>query len=127
MTIGSKVTGGLVPALLTGLNVRGGTRIGVGMLSGGEVALIFAGIGLAEGVIGGGIPGIFVPMTGGTAIVALMGPVFLYCNKPTAGEQWPESGLGARASQATTCRMVDSWRNSYLVKLGGKPWKLRRS
>ncbi len=70
----SKVAGSGLPALLVGFNRRGATRVALGMLPRGEVALIIAGIGLAAGVIGQDIFGVAVVMTVVTTIIA---PVLL--------------------------------------------------
>lgn len=51
LAIVSKVGGCFVSALTVGFNRLGGTRIGIGMLPRGEVALIIAGAGLAAGAI----------------------------------------------------------------------------
>ena len=81
LAIAGKVVGGMVPAFFTGFNTRGSTRIGIGMLPRGEVALIIAGIGLAEGVIGEEIFGVSILMTVITTILAPMGLVLLFRNK----------------------------------------------
>ncbi len=81
LAIVGKVVGGILPALFTGFNMRGSSRIGIGMLPRGEVALIIAGIGLAEGVIGEEIFGVSILMTVVTTILAPMGLVLLYRNK----------------------------------------------
>ena len=52
LAILSKVLGSGIPALVTGFNFLGSARIGVGMTPRGEVALIIAGIGLSQGIIG---------------------------------------------------------------------------
>jgi Kef-type K+ transport system membrane component KefB len=70
----SKLAGSGLPALLVGFNRRGATRVALGMLPRGEVALIIAGIGLAAGVIGKDIFGVAVVMTVVTTIIA---PVLL--------------------------------------------------
>ena len=81
LAIVGKVAGGMLPALFTGFNMRGSSRIGIGMLPRGEVALIIAGIGLAEGVIAEDIFGVSILMTVVTTILAPMGLVLLYRNK----------------------------------------------
>ena len=58
-----KVAGSGVPALFVGFNSRGATRIGVGMLPRGEVALIMAGVGISRGIIGHDLYGIAILMT----------------------------------------------------------------
>jgi len=70
----SKLVGAGVPALFVGFNRVGATRIALGMLPRGEVALIIAGIGLTSGVIGKDIFGVVIVMTVVTTVVA---PVFL--------------------------------------------------
>ncbi len=81
LAIGGKVIGGMVPAFFTGFNLRGSSRVGVGILPRGEVALIIAGIGLAEGIIGEEVFGVSILMTVVTTILAPMGLVLLYRNK----------------------------------------------
>ena len=56
----SKIFGCGLPALFAGFNLRGAYRIGVGMLPRGEVALIIAGIGLSNGVIGAEMFGVAI-------------------------------------------------------------------
>ncbi len=70
----SKLVGSGVPALFVGFNRTGATRIALGMLPRGEVALIIAGIGLTSGVIGQDIFGVAIVMTIITTVIA---PVFL--------------------------------------------------
>jgi Kef-type K+ transport system membrane component KefB len=70
----SKLVGAGVPALFVGFNRVGATRIALGMLPRGEVALIIAGIGLTSGVIGKDIFGVAIVMTVVTTVIA---PVFL--------------------------------------------------
>jgi Kef-type K+ transport system membrane component KefB len=70
----SKLLGAGIPALFVGFNRIGATRIALGMLPRGEVALIIAGIGLTSGVIGQDIFGVAIVMTVVTTVVA---PVFL--------------------------------------------------
>jgi Kef-type K+ transport system membrane component KefB len=66
----SKVVGCALPALFLKFNLRGGLRIGVGMLPRGEVALIIAGVGLSSGAIGSDLFGVAVMMTMLTTLVA---------------------------------------------------------
>lgn len=70
----SKVFGSGIPALFVGFNRIGATRVALGMLPRGEVALIVAGIGLTSGVIGQDIFGVAIVMTVVTTVLA---PVFL--------------------------------------------------
>ena len=78
LAVATKVFGCGLPALGLGFNVRGATRIGLGMLPRGEVALIIAGIGLASGVIDSGLFGVVIMMTGVTTFLApvLLVPAF---------------------------------------------------
>ena len=66
----AKVAGSGLPALLAGFNRRGAWRIGVGMLPRGEVALIMAGVGISEGIIGQELYGVAILMTIITTAVA---------------------------------------------------------
>jgi Kef-type K+ transport system membrane component KefB len=74
LAIISKVFGCGIPALAVGFNQRGGWRIGFGMLPRGEVALIVAGVGMAEGIITDTIFGVSILMT---MITTLLAPIFL--------------------------------------------------
>ena len=51
LALASKVLGCGLPALLVGFNLRGAARIGFGMAPRCEVALIIAGIGIANGLL----------------------------------------------------------------------------
>jgi Kef-type K+ transport system membrane component KefB len=70
----SKVFGCGLPALFSGFNLRGSTRVGVGMMPRGEVALIIAGIGLSQGLIGPIFFGVSIMMT---VITTLIAPIAL--------------------------------------------------
>ena len=76
-TVG-KVLGSGLPAAITGFNIRGSWRVGVGMLPRGEVGLIIAGIGLSRGAIGQNIFGVAILMTVVTTVVAsiALAPLF---------------------------------------------------
>ena len=74
LAIIGKVLGCGLPALGTGFNIKGATRIGIGMLPRGEVALIMAGVGLAGGFINPSIFGVAILMTLVTTVLA---PLFL--------------------------------------------------
>ena len=78
LAIFSKVVGSGAPALVSGFNLRGSTRIGVGMMPRGEVALIIAGIGLSHGIIGQDLFGVSILMTVITTLIAptLLVPLF---------------------------------------------------
>ncbi len=74
----SKVLGSGVPALATGFNLRGSTRVGIGMMPRGEVALIIAGIGLSQGIIGQDLFGVSIMMTVITSVAAPVALVSLF-------------------------------------------------
>ena len=74
LAVVGKVVGAGAPALLGGFNLRGGWRIGLGMLPRGEVALIIAGVGLARQVISGPEFGVAIMMT---VVTTVMAPVLL--------------------------------------------------
>ncbi len=78
LAIFSKVVGSGGPALVSGFNLRGSARIGVGMMPRGEVALIIAGIGLSHGIIGQELFGVSILMTVITTLIAptLLVPLF---------------------------------------------------
>ena len=73
-----KVFGCGMPALAVGFNIRGATRIGVGMMPRGEVALIVAGVGLSRGVIEPDVFGVAIMMTFITTVLApiMLVPIF---------------------------------------------------
>ncbi len=77
----SKVFGCGLPALIW-FNKRGAARIGMGMLPRGEVALIIAGVGLAQNVIGPEVFGVAIMMTLVTTIIAPLGLVPLFKGGP---------------------------------------------
>ncbi|MEW6549642.1 MAG: cation:proton antiporter [Spirochaetota bacterium] len=68
--VASKVLGCGIPSMFLGFNLRGATRIGIGMVPRGEVALIIAGIGLAGGFLEPSIFGVVIIMIMATSIVA---------------------------------------------------------
>jgi Kef-type K+ transport system membrane component KefB len=74
LAIFGKVVGSGVPALLAGFSRMGAWRVGVGMSPRGEVGLIIAGIGVAEGIIGKDLFGVAILMTVVTTFIA---PIFL--------------------------------------------------
>ena len=78
LAIFSKVVGSGGPALISGFNLRGSTRIGVGMMPRGEVALIIAGIGLSHGIIAQDLFGVSIMMTILTTLIAptILVPLF---------------------------------------------------
>ena len=101
LAIIGKVVGSGVPALWTGFNLRGATRIGLGMLPRGEVALIIAGVGLSEGIIEQDLFGVAILMTIVTTVVApiLLVPAFERggsgLRRPRAEEEAPSAAAEA--------------------------------
>lgn len=72
LAIVTKIVGCGLPALAVGFNRRGAWRIGVGMMPRGEVALIIAGVGIAERLIDQTIFGVAILMTIVTTMIAPM-------------------------------------------------------
>ncbi|MDZ7615726.1 MAG: cation:proton antiporter, partial [Patescibacteria group bacterium] len=66
----TKLIGCGLPPLLSGFNLRGGLRIGVGMVPRGEIALLMAGMAMASGVLTQEILSIVVAVTLLSSIVA---------------------------------------------------------
>ena len=66
----AKIIGCGLPSLFLGFNPRGATRIGIGMVPRGEVALIIAGIGLSGGILDPSIFGVAILMIMVTSIIA---------------------------------------------------------
>jgi Kef-type K+ transport system membrane component KefB len=94
-----KIIGCGLPAL-GWFNFRGAARIGVGMLPRGEVALIVAGVGLAERLIGQDIFGVSIMMTLITTVIAPIGLVPLFRGRPGRHGQtaWPSEAPSAEPS-----------------------------
>ena len=97
LAILAKQIGCALPTFLCGFNLKGGLRIGAGMIARGEVALIVAGIGLANGYLTQEIFGIGILMTLVTTVVAPPCLVGLF-NLPGEGVRRPHgrSALGSR-------------------------------
>jgi Kef-type K+ transport system membrane component KefB len=74
LAIVGKIVGCGIPAMVAGFNPRGAWRVSVGMLPRGEVALIIAGVGLANSIIGIEEFGVAIMMT---AITTLITPILL--------------------------------------------------
>ncbi|MEN3044035.1 MAG: cation:proton antiporter [Candidatus Hydrothermales bacterium] len=70
----SKIVGCSIPAFIVKFNILGATRIGVGMIPRGEVALIVAGVALARGVISHDLYGVAIMAT---FITTLLAPILL--------------------------------------------------
>ncbi|CAM2068438.1 Cation:proton antiporter [Sulfidibacter corallicola] len=77
----SKVLGSGIPCFLVGFNALGASRIGLGMLPRGEVALIVAGVGLSAGYIGDDMFGVVIMMTLITTLMAPPGLVALFAHE----------------------------------------------
>ena len=96
LAILSKVLGCGLPALATGFNFLGSARIGVGMTPRGEVALIIAGIGLSQGIIGQSLFGVSIMMTIITTVVA---PLVLVRSYRGGGEGTRKAARAAKAAE----------------------------
>lgn len=88
VAVAAKVIGGGLPALLFDFNLRGASRVGLGMVPRGEVALIVAGVGLAAGALEPDVFGVAILMTAVSTFVAppLLGYLF---NSPAPGVRHP--------------------------------------
>lgn len=123
-----KVVGAGLPALLVGFNLRGGLRVGLGMLPRGEVALIIAGVGITAGVIGPEIYSVAVLMT---FITTLIAPVFFLNVLQRGGpglrrgeEAFPDvcaleqpERYRYRFSKRWEARVAEEWRNELIAVL----------
>ena len=78
LAILGKLAGSGVAALITGFNLRGSWRIGVGMVPRAEVAITIAGIGIAKGIIGAELFGVTIMVVIITTLIAtiLLEPAF---------------------------------------------------
>ncbi|MBT4513748.1 MAG: cation:proton antiporter, partial [Chloroflexi bacterium] len=90
----SKLIGAGLPALAVGFNRRGAWRIAIGMLPRGEVALIIAGIGLSNEVIGQDVFGVAILMT---IVTTLIAPIILVPAFTSGGSGLRRPMGGARA------------------------------
>ena len=70
-----------VPAMIALRNIKGGFRVGVGMISRGEVGLIIAGIGVTSGILTQNIYGAVVAMVIFTTIVTPIALRWAYAEK----------------------------------------------
>lgn len=66
----SKFAGCAIPSLFLNFNLRGASRIGLGMLPRGEMALIIASIGLSSGLLGEQVFSVAIMMTLLTTLLA---------------------------------------------------------
>jgi Kef-type K+ transport system membrane component KefB len=69
VAIATKVVGGGVGAWLGGFKGRAPLQIGIGMISRGEVALVIAGAGLANGLLTADLFSVLVVVTLATTLV----------------------------------------------------------
>lgn len=74
LAVVGKVIGSGFPGLMTGFNLLGASRIGIGMMPRGEVALIVAGIGLTRGIVDQELFGVSILMT---VVTTLIAPIIL--------------------------------------------------
>jgi Kef-type K+ transport system membrane component KefB len=89
-------------ANLTGFNLRGSYRIGLGMMPRGEVALIVAGIGLSRQLIGQNVFGVSIMMT---LITTILAPILLVrAFKDGSGRKRSAEQSAASNRSATTNR-----------------------
>ena len=68
--VAAKFLGCGIPALFVNFNMMGASRIGLGMIPRGEVALIIAGIGLSQGILDERLFGASIMMTMLTTLIA---------------------------------------------------------
>jgi fructose-specific phosphotransferase system IIA component len=94
----AKVIGCGGPALLLGFNLKGGLRIGVGMVPRGEVAMIIAGIGVSWGVLNEMLFSIIILMTLVTTLVA---PPIINLALKIPGSGAKKEGMGEDSASAS--------------------------
>ena len=87
LAIVTKIAGGGVGAWLGGFRGRAPLQIGVGMVSRGEVALVIAGAGLANGLL---TPGLFSVLVVVTLATTLVTPPLLRLSFALRGAHQPE-------------------------------------
>jgi Kef-type K+ transport system membrane component KefB len=88
LAILTKVVGGGAGAWLGGFKPRPSLQIGVGMISRGEVALVIAGAGLANGLLDGALFSVLIVVTLATTLVTppLLRLAFAARGEPQAAE-----------------------------------------
>ena len=106
LAIVSKVAGSGVPAFATRFNFQGSARVGVGMMPRGEVALIIAGIGLSQHIIGQDLFGVSIMMTVITTLIAPVVLVQLF-SKGGSGVRGELEGESATATAPTTAEAAE--------------------
>jgi Kef-type K+ transport system membrane component KefB len=77
----SKLLGCGLPAMIALRNIKGGFRVGIGMISRGEVGLIIAGIGVTSGILTQNVYGAVVAMVIFTTIVTPIALRWAYTEK----------------------------------------------
>jgi|GEM_PF-43250 len=82
----SKLLGCGLPAMIALRNIKGGVRVGIGMISRGEVGLIIAGIGVTSGILTQNIYGAVVAMVIFTTIVTPIALRWVYTEKKQVTE-----------------------------------------
>ena len=106
LAIVSKVAGSGVPAFATRFNLQGSARVGVGMMPRGEVALIIAGIGLSQHIIGQDLLGVSIMMTVITTLIAPVVLVQLF-SKGGSGVRGEMEGEPATATAPATAEAAE--------------------
>lgn len=106
-----KLVGSGGAALLTGFNLRGAFRVGIGMLPRGEVALVIAGAGLTAGIITQEVFAAAVFVAVGTTVLA---PPFLV-------PAFRRGGGGLRISHASAATA-----DGEVPSPAGSEWESRR-
>ncbi len=96
----AKLVGCGLPAFIFGFNTLGATRIGLGMVPRGEVALIVAGIARSTGMLGDASDQVFSVAIMMTLITTLLAPPLLVTVFKTS-----TSGLRLRYRKATATRL----------------------
>ncbi len=87
LAVVSKLVGCGIPSAIMLRNIKRGFRVGVGMISRGEVGLIIAGIGVTSGIMSRSIYGAVVTMV---IVTTIMAPIILrwtYTLKPKVAEK----------------------------------------
>lgn len=82
VAVAAKVGGCGIPALFMKFNRLGALRVGIGMLPRGEVALIVAGIGLSQGIVGEEVFGVAILMTLITTVIAPLVMARIFDDRP---------------------------------------------
>jgi fructose-specific phosphotransferase system IIA component len=94
----AKVIGCGGPALLLGFNLKGGLRIGTGMVPRGEVALIIAGIGVSWGILNNQLFSIIILMT---LVTTLAAPPLINMALRIPGSGTKKDGMGEDSASAS--------------------------